>query len=352
MTARRSDDGGDASTEAAAWLVQRDAGFSRAQEDAFQQWRSEHPGNEEAVLRLEATWGALEQLRDVRSREAMRSDPDLQIRQLSVPPAGRFAGWATVAIAASAVVAAVWWWQGRSPAQVVRAERYETGSEGYRCLTLEDGSVLRLNADTSVTVAYSDRERRLSLERGEAHFSVSKDPERPFRVRAGGVAVRALGTAFNVRMGRDEIEILVTQGRVEVSSGEIPAHLPGASRAGMARSAAAAEVSAGQRAVVGARPAALAPAVDVLTPEAIQERLSWQNPQLDFRGTPLRDVVGQFNQRNQVQIVLADAELGDLPIGGSFRAENVDAFVRLLTNGDEITAEVSGPNRVTLRKSH
>jgi transmembrane sensor len=43
--------------------------------------------------------------------------------------------------------------------------------------------------------------------------------------------------------------------------------------------------------------------------------------------------------------------LGVLPIGGSFRAENVDAFVRLLTTGGELVAERPGPNRVLLRRA-
>ena len=52
---------------------------------------------------------------------------------------------------------------------------------------------------------------------GEAYFTVAKNPGRPFVVAAGGVGVRAVGTAFNVRLDSDAVEVLVTEGRVQVS---------------------------------------------------------------------------------------------------------------------------------------
>jgi transmembrane sensor len=51
---------------------------------------------------------------------------------------------------------------------------------------------------------------------GEAHFFVEKDPQRPFVVNAAGIDVRAVGTAFNVRIDPAAVEVLVTEGRVRV----------------------------------------------------------------------------------------------------------------------------------------
>ena len=41
---------------------------------------------------------------------------------------------------------------------------------------------------------------------------MSKDPERPFLVSAGEVTVRAVGTAFDVRLAPTAVEVLVTEG--------------------------------------------------------------------------------------------------------------------------------------------
>ena len=93
------------------------------------------------------------------------------------------------------------------------------------------------------------------------------------------------------------------------------------------------------------------PRIERVTTDALRESLAWQGPRLVFADTPLADAIEQFNRRNPVQLELADSELGTLPIGGSFRAENVDAFVRLLTTGGELVAERPSPNRVLLRRA-
>jgi transmembrane sensor len=84
--------------------------------------------------------------------------------------------------------------------------------------------------------------------------------------------------------------------------------------------------------------------------ETIRETLAWQGPRLVFVDTPLREVVAQFNRHNQVQIELADPTLGSLPVGGSFRMENIEAFVRLLASDRDIVVDRVNPDRIVLRR--
>lgn len=93
------------------------------------------------------------------------------------------------------------------------------------------------------------------------------------------------------------------------------------------------------------------PVVEKVTPEALRVALAWHGARLIFVDTPLAEAIVQFNLRNPVQMELAEAELATLPIGGSFRAENVDAFVRLLASGGGISVERPTQNRIVLRKS-
>ena len=99
--------------------------------------------------------------------------------------------------------------------------RYLAGREStqvgeVRRLTLDDGSALALNTSSVLQVKFAADERRIVLRQGEASFQVAHDEDRPFVVQAGDVSVRAVGTAFSVRMRQQELEVVVTEGVVEV----------------------------------------------------------------------------------------------------------------------------------------
>ncbi len=66
-------------------------------------------------------------------------------------------------------------------------------------LTLQDGTDVWLNARTTITypVRFTPEERKVYID-GEALFDVAKDNERPFLVSSQGIAMKVLGTRFNV----------------------------------------------------------------------------------------------------------------------------------------------------------
>ncbi len=333
---------------AAAWLAQRDDGLSAEEAAEFATWRFADVRHEAAVVRLEAAWSTLQRLREYRPAAVRHPDRDL----LAGGAVGRPAAWVGLgrALAAAAVVLFVlagWYgWERRD------RTRFATTVDGYERVLLADGSVAELNGDTQLDVRFSAGERRVTLRRGEAHFSVTRNPARPFVVEAQGVAVRAIGTAFNVRLDAESVEVLVTQGRVEVAPAMAAAarrDAPAELVPGGALLAANERVSVTVARAAGPATVAVPPAVEKVAPEMIREALAWQGPRLVFNETPLAEVVAQFNRRNAVQIELARPELGTLPIGGSFRAENVDAFVRLLTSGGDLAADRPAPGRIVLR---
>jgi transmembrane sensor len=63
----------------------------------------------------------------------------------------------------------------------------------------------------------------------------------------------------------------------------------------------------------------------------------------------LAEVIAQFNRRNQVQLELGDPALAGLPVDGSFRADNVEAFVRLLESSGAVRADRVSAERIVLR---
>ena len=355
---------------AAAWLAQRDDGLSSEQAAEFAQWRSADVRHEAAVMRLESTWTALQQLREYRPEAARHPDRDLLNSQRKKRWLGAFpALTATAALAAALALAVVWWTGGLNRRAGGAPQAHATTIDGYERVSLADGSVVELNSSSEIQVAFSSTERRVRLVRGEAHFSVAKNKARPFWVEAGPLAVRAVGTAFDVKFGGKNIEVLVTEGRVALiapkNSDRRAEVIDQAREGGSQRSQDPENVSAGvlptiaelgvnERIVVpggslgGVREVPLT--VEKVTPESVREALAWQGPRLVFVDTPLADAIAQFNRRNLIQIELADAELAQLPIGGSFRAENVDSFVRLLASGGYVAAERPTPTRVLLRR--
>lgn len=336
---------------AAAWLAQRDAGFSGHDEEEFARWRAADARHEAAVNRLAAAWASLAQLRDYRPEAKMHPDCDLLRERVAVHRSRRFSVLATCALAASLAVAALWW-SGRAPFGHNSVEpRYATTVDGYERAMLEDGSVVELNANTEVRVTFTPAERRVRLLKGEAHFTVAKNNARPFNVVVGGVTVRAVGTAFNVRLGAKQIEVLVTEGTVKVGESVNPTDpaTPG-------RTPLSAVLTANHRVFIPVPTDATttatppAPSIEKVQPDAIRTALAWQGSQLVFVDTPLAEAAAQFNQRNEVQLVVVGAELAALPIGGSFRTENIDGFVRLLAADNEIVVERPEPNRIVLRR--
>jgi transmembrane sensor len=196
--------------------------------------------------------------------------------------------------------------------------------------TLADGSVVELNGAARIEIEFSAALRRVRLAGGDAHFSVAKDPARPFVVAVGALEVRAVGTAFAIARDAGEIAVLVTEGRVAVSS--------------ITDSAPPSALVAGEGLRVADPTApAVAPRVAALTPAEIDARLAWRVPRLEFSATPLARVVEMFNahaaRHGGSRLTLADGALAPLRVTGVLRADDTESLLRLLAGQFGIAAE-------------
>ncbi len=235
---------------------------------------------------------------------------------------------ASFGAAAALLVAGALWWQGQGPDEPPPGTSFVRVNERQ---ALPDGSIVELKDGSQIAIEFSPTERRVRLTGGEAHFTVSKNPARPFVVEAAGINVRAVGTIFNVRLDATAVDVLVTEGRVKVES---PAVL--VSAADVTPAMADPLVSAGERAVVDLTAKNAAPRVIGVAASEEKDTLAWKAPRLQFFETPLAVAVAEFNARNRVRLVLGSPELGAIPIGGTFRFDNVEGFLRLL----EVTLEI------------
>jgi len=309
---------------AAAWLARRDRGLSAGEQDAFLQWLQADPAHRAAFARLDRAWAALDALAAWQPADAAQPNPDLLApAPASAPPrrSRRFAGWgawAGVGLAAALALSIL-----RPLAPPVDTPAV---SPGVRVVprpeqqALADGSVAEINHGGRLEVAFAAAERRVRLREGEVHLTVAKDAARPFVVEAGGVTVRALGTAFNVRRDRDVVDVIVTEGRVQLESA----------------AGAPVPLGAGERArtVPGERAA-----VSAVDPATIARELAWRAVRLEFEALPLESVIVEFNLRNVRQLAIGDAAAGRVKVAGTFRADAPEAFARLLEASFGIAVE-------------
>lgn len=90
-------------------------------------------------------------------------------------------------------------------------------------VTLSDGTKVMLNANSTLEypVSFDDAEVREVRLKGEAHFEVTKNPHRPFVVKAGEMQTQVLGTIFDVKAYRkDAPKVTLMQGKVKVSNAD------------------------------------------------------------------------------------------------------------------------------------
>lgn len=108
-----------------------------------------------------------------------------------------------------------------TPAETTYCE-IEIPRGGTSKLTLPDGSVVHLNGSTTLKYEASlhhNPQREVFLS-GEAYFEVARNPEKPFIVHAEKLAIKVLGTTFNVTSYPEnpDIRISLLEGSVKVSS--------------------------------------------------------------------------------------------------------------------------------------
>jgi transmembrane sensor len=216
---------------------------------------------------------------------------------------------------------------------------YETSIGEQRTINLADGSTLILNADSRVRVRYSETERSIDLEEGQALFKVAKNPARPFVVRSGEASVRAVGTQFDVYRKSSGTTVTVVEGKVAVTSEKVKGAGGGQGEA--------VGVIAGEQLIIPkisvAQATAAATADTTFAPQVrpvkVEEATAWTEGLLIFDGTPLTEVIREFNRQNSKPLVLQDApELAEIKITGTFPANGAERITRFLQERFSVAA--------------
>jgi transmembrane sensor len=176
--------------EATDWLVLISSGGASEHElMAYRLWRQKDPAHERICVNLE------QQLR-LFKMPATNGLGSRKIRKVLEAPSSRRQFLAGSLCIGGSAAGAVWLANG---GQLGIGGDLQTGLAERRAVTLDDGSRLIMNAETSIDIHFTEHQRRLHLRRGELLTQVAHAPERPFVVTTPCGRVEALGAELLVR---------------------------------------------------------------------------------------------------------------------------------------------------------
>lgn len=201
---------------------------------------------------------------------------------------------------------------------------YETGAGERRTIVLPDSSTVQLNSTTRLRIRFHDKLRDVELLEGEALFTVTHDPSRPFRVASRDSVVQAIGTEFDVQLSTQDTTVTVSAGRVAVFTQPVEHRATG----GMER----VDVAAAHAARFGHRnDDGRAVQVRAINAVKLKAQLAWTGAVVAFQGDSLSAAIATFNDSNTAQIVIDDPTLAGVTLAGRFYVNDPVKFVTALS---------------------
>ncbi|WP_215223129.1 FecR family protein [Echinicola shivajiensis] len=197
---------------------------------------------------------------------------------------------------------------------------------------LPDGSIVYLNAESTVSYPKSFVNNRTIHLTGEAFFEVKKDSLHPFSVVSDRLTTVALGTSFNIRAfeGDNSVEVTLATGKVKVSdarTNQTLTLLPGE----------AASLKAGG---------------EVLEKYSADVSMStqWVRGVLVFKNTSLKKIIKRLERWYGVEIHFK-GKVADEKCSGEFmEGESLANVLRVLSYSVEFEYEIKG-NQVIITQN-
>ena len=340
--------------QAAEWLIKldRDEPFTRDQMMALQAWLDVDPRHCDALEELTRLWevDVLEQMSVPLGRPGGRWLSSLG-DYLSAP---HVAAIACSVLIICGITFAFLSKPTEIPSPGVTEGTFATTVGAMEHLDLADGSRIELNTDTWLEVNYTPTDREIYLMHGEAHFVVASEKHRPFVVYTDIGAVRAVGTAFRVRVLEADVEVTVADGIVDLdllapTDSTVKDNVQGFHRCPVVQQKLG-KLVAGQSMRL-TRMTSETRSVQQMSAADIARTLSWRNGELTFSGEPLEEVIHEVSRYTDIDIVIVDPDIKHLRIGGVFRTGETEALLDILATSFGIQVSRIGDGRIELDQS-
>jgi transmembrane sensor len=252
--------------------------------------------------------------------------------------------WKQLAIAATFLLFAtgLWFFMQKSTPSVsdpiLASKKVETQFQQRKQVTLPDGSLVTLNADSKLRIAdnWGDGATREVWLEGEAFFEVTKKPNTgaaKFIVHTNQLDVEVLGTSFNVKARRGSTEVVLQSGKVNLKK----------------RDKKIIEMKPNDRVqivdnqIVNALP---------IVPQIVETEkfTAWTNGKIIFDNTPLSDIANAIEDHFGYKVKVVNKELLDTRYTGELLTDMPDVFFKILATTLDIEVQLEGKNMVIKKK--
>jgi transmembrane sensor len=299
----------DARAEAAAWLARLHADDrSREDEEGFRAWLAENPAHAAAFEAVDHTW-------TIAAGSSREARPHFTRRHALMAGAG------LVVLAGGSF----------SFLRSSSAHVYETDIGEQKHVSLQDGSQLFLDAQTRLSVAFSDTERAVDLQYGRANFRVTPDTRRPFIVEAARRKIIATQCNFDVHCEDGKVQVVLISGRADI--------LPIASAFSLSRPSRSETLHGGDRLVSSDDD-------DRRDKPNLTPLLAWQSGSAIFENEALSEAIREMNRYSSEKLEVADDRVGRLRVSGVYRVGDNAAFARSIAKLLPIAVDRQGDRLV------
>ena len=209
-----------------------------------------------------------------------------------------------------------------------------------------------MTPNTRITVSYDRAQRHISLHQGEIFLRVARNVERPLVVATERGEVRALGTAFAVRLKDQGISVTVTEGRVVIEKVTRPQQVSTSGRDSAAQTTPATPMhesivlEAGQ-----SYDESTSDVVNRMPDSVIKRQLAWQGGLFEFSDTRLEVVVEEVGRYTNQRIIIEDPELRTLKFDGIFRTRDTEQLFEALRDYFDVNVAYLDKDTVTLTRN-
>lgn len=305
--------------EAIQWLLRvHSENCTDAERQTFSEWMAQSAAHQEIYNRIEARWNHLDRFKGMEfatRNQALKYRPTSWKRR-------RFQQGLAIAVA---LLLAIGYGTFSDRGWYGRPVHYATAIGDRNCIELADGSKMELNSDTEVAVHFNRWQRAIEIIRGEAFFTVVHETNRPFVVTAANGCITDIGTAFEVYLQADKVQVAVQEGRVLVQTEQ-------------SREVSANQVLAYQR----------DGAFISLPNSDINNLTAWRAGQLVFNNRRLDDVLAELGRYSKTKVRMASPALGQLRVSGRFRLDRTDIALESIAASLSIPIQKSSSDQFVL----
>jgi len=277
------------------------------------QWIEQSPENKRILEEYRQVWGLnvskplpdFDSISELEKLEAKLDQEDKKIKVLS--PYRSLAFKIAASITLLIVCFSLLYLAVFKPETIVK----ESGAEKIQ-FTLPDGSVVWLNEKSKITYTSDfNSERHIELS-GEGFFEVTRNPDKPFVIRADKSEVKVLGTSFNVRAYEDENqdEVYVVTGKVSLADSKDQSIV----------------LLPGEEGILDKQKNILS-----RNAETNPNHIAWKSKQLIFKKTSLTEVAETLEKYFQISITVKNPDLQKCRFTSSFNNPTLEEVIEAIS---------------------